>query len=44
MKLVPALTGKSAEEKDKELYSDNSDKDYEYTEEEYEELGEAFQN
>ena len=41
MKLVPALTGRSAEEKDKELYRD---KDYEYTEEEYEELGETFQN
>ena len=41
MKLVPALTGRSAEEKNKELYSD---KDNEYTEEEYEELGEAFQN
>ena len=41
MKLVPAPAGKSAEEKDKELYSD---KDFEYTEEEYEELGEAFQN
>ena len=41
MKLVPAQTGRSVEEKDKELYRD---KDYEYTEEEYEEVGGAFQN
>ena len=41
MKLVPAPAGKSAEEKDKEL---DRDKDFEYIEEEYEELGEAFQN